>query len=92
MDEIIKLHYRQEFMNKDLIPLINKFSSLQNRILIHYKSFQSYVKKNVAKIEQEMQEKKKKAELKQKGQELVEEKIKELQGKVKKLIKREGFQ
>lgn len=85
LDDIIKLYYRQELMNKDLIPFINKFSSLQNRILIHYKSFQSYVKKNVAKIEQEMQEKKKKAELKQKGQELVEEKIKELQGKVDKI-------
>ena len=40
LDDIIKLYYRKELMNKDLLPFINKFSSLQNRILIHYKSFQ----------------------------------------------------
>ena len=38
LDDIIKLYYRQELMNKDLIPFINKFSSLQNRIFIHFKS------------------------------------------------------
>lgn len=63
LDDIIKLYYRAELMDKDLLPFIGKFASLQNRILIHYKSFQSHVKKNVMKVEQEMQEKKRRYDI-----------------------------
>ena len=63
LDDIIKLYYRKELMDKDLLPFINKFSSLQNRILIHYKSFQQYLKKNVTRIENENNEKQRKLEI-----------------------------
>ena len=89
LDDIIKLYYRAELMDKDLLPFIGKFASLQNRILIHYKSFQSYLRKNVTAVEQEMQEKKRKIEIALKSQQAVNERIKNLQGKVDKISETE---
>ncbi len=58
LDDIIKLYYRKELMDRNLVPFINKFASLQNRILIHYKSFQNHMKSNVMKRELDMLDKK----------------------------------
>lgn len=89
LDDIMKLYYRAELSGKELLPFINKFASPQNRILIHYKSFQSYVKKKVMKAEQEIQEKKKKIETALKSKTLVNERIKDLQGQVEKISENE---
>lgn len=78
LDDIIKLYYRKELMDKDLLPFINKFASLQNRILIHYKSFQQHLKKHVTLLEAENAEKLRKIDIATKSKNLVSEKIKEL--------------
>ena len=43
LDDILKLQY-PELQDKDLIPVIKKFCSIQNKILIDYKSFRDWVK------------------------------------------------
>ena len=85
LDDIIKLYYQKELMDKDLMPFINKFASLQNRILIHYKSFQKHLKKNVGLLEAENLEKLRKIDIAQKSKGIVTEKIKELQSRVEKI-------
>ena len=50
LDDILKLNYPDEFRDKLLAPVIKKFSSVQNRILIDYKGFRDWVKIEVAKV------------------------------------------
>jgi Ca2+-binding EF-hand superfamily protein len=47
LEDILKLKYPEHFENKDLIPIIKKFSSIQNRILIDYKGFRDWVRLSV---------------------------------------------
>jgi hypothetical protein len=42
MEDILKLKYPDHFENKDLIPIIKKFQSIQNKILIDYKAFRDW--------------------------------------------------
>ena len=44
MEDILKLKYPDHFENRDLIPIIKKFASIQNRILIDYKGLRDWVK------------------------------------------------
>ena len=53
LDDIMKMLYPNELANKDIIPIIKKFSSIQNKILIDYKSFMNWVKKGLKKIDAE---------------------------------------
>ncbi len=39
LEDILKLFYRQELEKKDVVPIIKKFGSIQNRILLDYKAF-----------------------------------------------------
>lgn len=39
LDDILKLHYPDEFGARDLSEIINKFRSISNKILIDYKQF-----------------------------------------------------
>jgi Ca2+-binding EF-hand superfamily protein len=50
LDDILKLNYPDEFGDKMLAPVIKKFSSVQNRILIDYKGFRDWVKIEVSKL------------------------------------------
>jgi len=43
LDDILKLYY-QDLEPFDLLPLIKKFSSIQNKILIDYKGFMDWTK------------------------------------------------
>ena len=43
LDDILKLYY-ESFLNKSLEKLINRFSSIQNKILISYMNFIEWVK------------------------------------------------
>lgn len=43
MEDILKLKYPEHFEMRDLIPIIKKFSSIQNKILIDYKGFRDWV-------------------------------------------------
>ena len=53
LDDILKMLYPNDLANRDIIPLIKMFSSIQNKILIDYKSFLNWVKKGVKKISEE---------------------------------------
>ena len=53
LDDILKMLYPNDLANRDIIPLIKMFSSIQNKILIDYKSFLNWVKKGVKKINEE---------------------------------------
>ena len=37
LDDILKIIYSEELKNKDLKPMLKKYASIQNRILIDYK-------------------------------------------------------
>lgn len=43
LDDIMKMVYPDEFGDKDLKRLFNKFASIQNKILINYKSLRDYI-------------------------------------------------
>jgi hypothetical protein len=44
LDDILKLYYKEHFADKDLFPIINKFSSISNKILIDYRAFKDYIR------------------------------------------------
>lgn len=44
IEDILKLKYPEFFETRDLIPIIKKFSSIQNKILIDYKGFRDWVR------------------------------------------------
>lgn len=44
IEDILKLKYPEHFEMRDLIPIIKRFSSIQNKILIDYKGFRDWVK------------------------------------------------
>jgi hypothetical protein len=44
LDDIIKLHYKESLSDRNLTPIINKFSSISNKILIDYKAFRDWLK------------------------------------------------
>jgi len=50
LDDILKMLYPNELANRDLIPIIKTFSSIQNKILIDYKSFMNWVKQGLKKL------------------------------------------
>lgn len=49
LDDILKLYYQNELGHRDLLPIIKKFSSVQNRILIDYKGFVNWIKLEIKK-------------------------------------------
>ena len=51
LDDILKLNYPDELKDKELAPVIKKFSSVQNKILIDYKGFRDWIKIEVAKVQ-----------------------------------------
>lgn len=51
LDDILKLNYGDILECRDLIPIIKKFSSIQNRILIDYKGFRDWVKLEIKKLD-----------------------------------------
>lgn len=50
LDDILKMLYPNELANRDLIPIIKTFSSIQNKILIDYKSFMNWIKQGLKKL------------------------------------------
>jgi Ca2+-binding EF-hand superfamily protein len=48
LDDIMKLYYKG-LANKDLFPIINKFSSISNKILIDYRAFKDYIRQHILK-------------------------------------------
>jgi len=53
LDDIMKLHYHEELSDRNLNPIINKFSSLSNKILIDYKGFRDWIKSGFLKLERD---------------------------------------
>ena len=51
LDDILKIKY-PSLKTKDLIPIVTKFSSIQNRILIDYKKFRDWVLTGIKKIDE----------------------------------------
>lgn len=50
LDDLLKIHYKQELGNKDLKPILKKYASIQNRILIDYKGFRDSVVEQLKKL------------------------------------------
>ena len=53
LDDIIKHNIKEHLFHKDLQPIITRFCSLANPILIDYKKFQQWVQLNLKKAEAE---------------------------------------
>jgi Ca2+-binding EF-hand superfamily protein len=53
LDDILKIRY-ESLKNKDLSLVINKFASIQNRILIDYKLFRDWVQACFKKIHEQL--------------------------------------
>ena len=51
LDDIIKLIYKKELYDKDLKSIYSKFSSIQNKILIDYNAFRSWLKNQIFKYQ-----------------------------------------
>lgn len=51
LDDILKAHMPKEFGDKDLVPIIRKFCSISNKILIDYKRLQAWLGKELARLE-----------------------------------------
>ena len=43
LDDIIKMNYQKELEDKNITHILNKFGSIQNKILIDYKAFKTWV-------------------------------------------------
>jgi hypothetical protein len=43
LDDILKVFYKEELKGKDIKPVLKKYASIQNRILIDYKSFRDSI-------------------------------------------------
>lgn len=59
IEDILKLKCPEHFETRDLIPIIKKFSSISNKILIDYKGFRDWVRlelKNSMPLERNVQE------------------------------------
>jgi hypothetical protein len=50
LDDIFKINYKEELGNRDLKALLRPYASIQNRILIDYKSFRDNIIKHLKKI------------------------------------------
>jgi hypothetical protein len=50
LDDIFKINYKEEFGNRDLKTLLRPYASIQNRILIDYKSFRDNIIKQLKQI------------------------------------------
>lgn len=83
LDDILKLNYGDILESRDLIPIIKKFSSIQNRILIDYKGFRDWVKLEIKKMDfkEQLKSEKGSTKLSSKNKELVN-KIESLEKKV----------
>lgn len=57
MDDILKLHYPEKLKDKNLMPIISLFSSIQNKILIDHKKMRDWILKGLAKIELKIEKK-----------------------------------
>lgn len=51
LDDILKHHYPVDLENKDLMPLMKRFASVQNKILIDYKGFMQWIKGHITKTQ-----------------------------------------
>ncbi len=49
LDDILKVIYKEELKDRDLKPMLKKYASIQNRILIDYKQFRDTLVKAVKK-------------------------------------------
>jgi len=48
LDDILKMYYPPELDEKDMNPIIKRFGSIQNKILIDYKAFKKWVNDLIA--------------------------------------------
>ena len=51
LDDILKIIYKQKLMSRNLQPILDRFASIQNKILIDYKQFRDWIMSYIAKIE-----------------------------------------
>lgn len=43
LDDILKLIYKDQLLNKDLRAIMKKYASIQNRVLVDYKKFRDSI-------------------------------------------------
>lgn len=48
LDDILKMYYPPELDEKDISLIIKRFGSIQNKILIDYKSFKKWINESIA--------------------------------------------
>ena len=53
LDDILKLYYKKELGDMNLFPIINKFSSISNQILIDYRAFKDWIRSEVLKADEQ---------------------------------------
>lgn len=56
LDDILKVHMPKELGDKDLHPIIRKFSSISNKILIDYKQLQAWLKEGAQRLDAKREE------------------------------------
>lgn len=47
LDDILKLHYKEQLGECNLYPIINRFCSISNKILIDYNRFRQWMQKEI---------------------------------------------
>ena len=47
LDDILKIHYKKDLIDKNLMPIFSPYSSIQNKILIDYKKFRDFLIKGI---------------------------------------------
>ena len=94
----MKMLYPNDLSKRDLIPIIKMFSSIQNKILIDYKSFMNWIKKGIKRLNEETQMSEKREyrtktpQTKKVGDlntTTIQNKIKKLQGKIENMKENE---
>ena len=52
LDDILKLYYKNELSDFNLYPIINKFCSISNQILIDYRGFKDWIRQHIMKADE----------------------------------------
>ena len=47
LDDILKIQYKDQLIDRDLRSILKKYASIQNRVLVDYKSFKNSIVEQV---------------------------------------------
>lgn len=83
LDDILKINFEASLGDRDLKPIIQRFSSIQNRILIDYKGWRQWVLSSLEELKKKRLEEQEKKLAKDAEMSKVEARIKQLQSQLK---------